>query len=98
MVRSLSRAEYKVQGGKLIRIQLGVQADRISQIKITGDFFMHPEELIDELEKTLIGETLDKQNLIRCIAAFMEKNGVVLLGALPEDFAKCILMAGGKDG
>jgi lipoate-protein ligase A len=96
-VRFLGRAEYKVQGGKLIRVQLDVQADRISHVKITGDFFMHPEELIEELEKALIGEPLDGQNLAQRIAAFIEKNRVVLLGALPEDFAKCILMAGGKN-
>jgi lipoate-protein ligase A len=97
-VRFLGRAEYKVQGGKLIKVQLNVQANRISHIKITGDFFMHPEEVIEELEKALIGEPLDKQNLTQCIATFMEKNKVVLLGALPQDFTKCILMAGGKDG
>ena len=93
----MDRAEYKVQGGKLIRVQLSVQADIITQIKITGDFFMHPEELIEDLEKALVGQTLDMKNLTHRIVAFMEKNGVVLLGALPEDFAKCILMAGGKD-
>lgn len=94
----MGRAEYKVQGGKLIRVQLSVQADRISHIKITGDFFMHPEEFIEELENALIGEPLDRQCLTQRIAVFMEKNEVVLLGAMPEDFTKCILMAGGKDG
>jgi lipoate-protein ligase A len=97
-VRFLGRAEYKVQGGKLIKVQLSIQANKISYIKITGDFFMHPEEVIEELEKALIGEEFDKQNLTRYIATFMEKNNVVLLGALPQDFAKCILLAGGKDG
>jgi len=94
----MGKAEYKVKGGKLIKVQLAKKGDKIEKIKITGDFFLHPEELIEDLEKTLTGCFLNGSNLIELIKAFIEKREATLLGASPEDFAKCIIMAGETDG
>lgn len=92
------RAEYKAEGGKLIRVQLDKRDDKISFIKITGDFFMHPEELIEDLERILVGCVVDEKAIAHVIRKFIEENGVTLLGATPEDFAKCIVRAGGGGG
>ncbi|MEM2454465.1 MAG: lipoate protein ligase C-terminal domain-containing protein [Candidatus Bathyarchaeia archaeon] len=92
------RAEYKAEGGKLIKVQLGRKDDQITFIRITGDFFMHPEELIEELEKSLIGCVIDEKAITETIKRFIEEREVTLLGATPEDFAKCIVRAGGGDG
>ena len=92
------KAEYKVEGGKLIKVQLRKKDGKIDFVKITGDFFMHPEELIEDLEKTLIGCPLDETKITKAIKDFTKKNGVSLLGVAPEDFAKCIIKAGGGDG
>jgi lipoate-protein ligase A len=90
----LGKAQYKVEGGKLIKVQLDTEDNKVKKVKITGDFFLHPEELIDELEKTVKGTTLNEHALASGIKAFIKKNEAVLLGASPEDFAKCIMMAG----
>ena len=54
---------YKVPGGKLVKIELALEtADEIKMIKdirITGDFFMHPEDLVEELEEGLRGSKLE---------------------------------------
>ena len=89
----MGKAEYKVAGGKLIRIQLVKKEGRIEKLKITGDFFLHPEELIEDLEKALVGQALNMPDLDEFIGAFIERRGATLLGASPEDFAKCITMA-----
>jgi len=94
----MGRAEYKVSGGKLIKVQLAEKDNRIQKIKITGDFFLHPEELIDELEEALTQCLLNESGLTEHIRIFMEKREATLLGASPEDFARCIVMAGEKDG
>jgi len=94
----VGKATYKVEGGKLIKIQLREEADKIQEIKITGDFFLHPEELIEELEEVLVGKPMKEQDLAESIRSLMQKRGATLLGASPEDFAKCILMAGGEGG
>ncbi len=90
----MGKAQTKVEGGKLVKVQLRSEGDKIKEVRITGDFFLHPEELIDELEKTLEGLMIDEDALADCIRAFIKKNNAVLLGAAPEDFAKCIVMAG----
>jgi lipoate---protein ligase len=50
---------------KLIKVSL--QYDEyskiINSIKITGDFFLYPEESLDELEVNLIGTKLEKDAL-----------------------------------
>jgi len=94
----VGKATYKVKGGKLIKIQLRERADKIQEIKITGDFFLHPEELIEELEEALVGKPLKEQDLAESIRRLMQERGATLLGASPEDLAKCILMAGGEGG
>ncbi|MEM1514576.1 MAG: lipoate protein ligase C-terminal domain-containing protein [Candidatus Bathyarchaeia archaeon] len=90
------RAEHKAEGGKLIKVQMNVENNRISFIKITGDFFMHPEEMIEELEKILVGCVVDEKAVAETIRRFIEEREVTLLGASPEDFAKCIVRAGGS--
>jgi len=94
----MGKAEYKVSGGKMIKIQLTEKDNRIQKIKITGDFFLHPEELIDELEDALTQCLLNESSLTERIRTFMEKREATLLGASPEDFARCVMMAGEKDG
>lgn len=92
------KAEYKAEGGKLIKVQMTKKGDKIDSIKITGDFFMHPEDLIDDLEKILLGCPLDENIIAETVKRFIRDRDVVLLGATPEDFAKCIIKAGGRDG
>lgn len=92
------RSEYKAEGGKLIRVQLSKEDNQITFIKITGDFFMHPEDLIEDLERSLIGCTINEETIIEKIKRFIEEREVTLLGATPEDFAKCIVRAGGGGG
>jgi lipoate-protein ligase A len=94
----MERATYKVEGGKLIKVQLREREGKIQEIRITGDFFLHPEELIEELEKALIGKPLKERDLAESIRSLIQKKEATLLGAAPEDFAKCILIAGGKIG
>ena len=93
----MGNAEYKVLGGKLIKVQLTTKGKLINKIKITGDFFLHPEELIEDLEKRLMGQSLNEKILTQVIKDMMEKSNGTLLGASPADFARCIMMAGEKD-
>ena len=94
----MGRAEYKVEGGKLVKAQVMMEGDRIQRVKITGDFFLHPEEFLEELEEALVGSLLDESSLAMFIKGVAEKKNATLLGVSPEDFAKCIVMAGKSDG
>jgi hypothetical protein len=66
---------------KLIRITLEYDewAKTISSIAITGDFFVYPEEKLDELELNLIGTELQRD-------AIMNKIEKCLVGSEPFGF------------
>lgn len=62
-------ATTKVTGGKLLRVKCDVKSDDgggssasgavLSAISITGDFFMHPEDGVVQLERALVGADRD---------------------------------------
>ena len=93
----MAKAEYKVKGGKLIRIQLSKIDNKIDRIRITGDFFIHPEDFIEDLEKGLSGCSLNETKLASSIVNLTNTKKAVMLGVSPEDFAKCIMLAGEKN-
>jgi len=93
----LGRAVYKVKDGKLVKVQLAIENEKIKKIKIMGDFFLHPEEVIEDIEQALEGHTLDEQELSRLIKDVLTNKQAVSLGVSPEDFARCIMMAGEKN-
>jgi lipoate-protein ligase A len=77
-------AEYKVPGGKLVAAEVEVIEGALSSVKITGDFFMHPEQVIMELEKALEGTHLSRVG--EAVQGFFERNEVTLFGVEPSDF------------
>jgi lipoate-protein ligase A len=84
-VRLLIKFEYKVPGGKLIKVSASIRNGLIEEIKITGDFFLHPEESIEALEEKLKGVKIEDESLIRNIINEFFKSKI-LVGASPEDF------------
>jgi len=51
--------------GKIVKIKLAYKqkSQLIHSIRITGDFFVHPEEAIEQLEQELCGIKLEKEDL-----------------------------------
>jgi len=94
----VGKAVYKVRGGKLIKVHLTMENEKIKEIKIMGDFFLHPEETIEDIERTLEGCPLEERKLSLLIKKVLENKQAVSLGVSPEDFARCIIMAGEKNG
>ena len=87
----MKRAEYKVPGGKLLAAELGVEEGRLVGVKITGDFFMHPEVVIIELEKAL--DNIPIKDLDDVVNRFFQDNDVTLFGVEAEDFVKVVRLA-----
>ena len=87
----MKRAEYKVPGGKLLAAELGVEEGRLVGVKITGDFFMHPEAVIIELEKAL--DNIPITDLDDVVNRFFQDNDVTLFGVEAEDFVKVVRLA-----
>ena len=86
-------ANYKVPGGKLIKVKLSVSSDVIEQVRILGDFFMHPEESILTVEEALQGGKKDADEIEKTIEQTLHESETTLIGATAADFSKVIIMA-----
>lgn len=71
---------YKVPGGKLLRIFLEKENDKIVDIKITGDFFVYPEEKISLIEDCLRGKLLEEDELVKDLNKIIESESLELFG------------------
>lgn len=89
----IGKSIYKVPEGKLVKISLEFENNKISSVKITGDFFLHPEDGLKMIEQNLIGSDLSEQEIISKINDVSQKNNLELFGFNSEGVAKAILMA-----
>ena len=52
------KAEEKIPGGKLVCVEVTASGGNVGSLRITGDFFLHPEDAIARLESALVGGPL----------------------------------------
>jgi hypothetical protein len=90
-VSKMKQAEYKVPDGKLLAVEVDERDGELLNVKISGDFFMHPETAIIDLEKMLCNSSLNE--LEELVKRFFYINKVTLFGVEPIDFIKVIKKA-----
>jgi lipoate-protein ligase A len=69
-------AEYKVPGGKLVVVDLEVDAKRITSVQVAGDFFLEPDDALDLINRAIEGLS---------VSSSAEVIGDAVRGALPDD-------------
>ncbi|RLG44898.1 MAG: hypothetical protein DRN90_08290, partial [Thermoproteota archaeon] len=84
-------ATYKTE--KLLRIIIEVSKGKITDVVISGDFFMEPYTALRLLEEELIGAKLEREELSEKVRSFFKKAGVRLVGAKPEDLVEALMKA-----
>lgn len=89
-----SQSTYKVPGGKLLKIFLEYDetSNMIRDIRITGDFFVYPEEAIELIEKKLRDTAIDQKVLLKKISLIITENHIQFIGLNAEGLTKGILM------
>lgn len=92
----LKRAIYKVPDGKLLKIFLEEEDGKINDIRITGDFFLYPEENVERLERELYGTSLQSTALTFRIREFFVNYPTKLFGLDEESLVNTILSAGAE--
>ncbi|MFC0337429.1 lipoate-protein ligase A [Kushneria avicenniae] len=58
MVAESRHGEYKVPGGKLLVVDLVLDKDRLSSVRLSGDFFLEPDEALDAIDQALTGASV----------------------------------------
>ena len=92
-VIKMLEANYKVPGGKLIKVKLSVSSDKIEMIHVLGDFFLHPEETILSIEESLLGTENNAEEIEKIIDHTLNENKATLIGATAADISKAIMIA-----
>jgi hypothetical protein len=92
----MGRVTRKEEGGKLYSVDVLCDADVISSVKISGEFFAYPEGLIDSMEKALRGARLETVPVTQAIAGALFYSHGTLLGIRASELVSAIVEAGKK--
>ena len=94
---STHHGEYKVVGGKLVAADLTVDDGRIASASINGDFFLEPDEALEDLNAAVTGLSADAEP--RVIQAAVEaglREDAELFGVDAHAIATAVRRALGK--
>lgn len=89
--------EYKVPGGKLVVVDLDVDAGRLRNVELSGDFFLFPEDALWRMTAALEGAPadMDQADLAGCVS--QAAMGAELIGITPEGVAVAVRRAVAED-
>jgi|SRR3989338_2453665 len=90
------KSELKEEGGKLVKTTLEVEENMILKAEIHGDFFLHPEEGIEEIERFFYGKKLTEENkneLIDGLKNLIKKKKMELFGLKVETIVEVLFKA-----
>lgn len=85
------KGNYKVPGGKLLKVEFEVEAGTIANFSLTGDFFLYPEDGVDLINESLNGCKLERKEIEERIGAAITHNSLNPVGFSPADLASAIL-------
>lgn len=83
--------EYKVPGGKLVVVDLDVEGDRIVNFRLAGDFFLDPDDALEDINEAVNGlpSGSDAVAIAAAVRAALPAHAT-LLGFSPEAVAVAI--------
>ena len=87
-------ATEKVPGGKLVRVKVDY-GTIVNKVQITGDFFLHPEDTLEQIEESVRGASIpvDSLQLQHKIDAVIAQQNITLIGMASADIARLIAQA-----
>lgn len=86
--------EFKVPGGKLVVADLDVRDGMLADVRLSGDFFLEPDDALPLLDAALTGmpASSDAKSLAAAVTAALPE-GAVLLGFSAESVATAVRRA-----
>jgi lipoate-protein ligase A len=91
------RGEYKVPGGKLVAVDVEEVDGRLASVSVSGDFFLEPDEALDDINAALTGLPVDAgvERLATAVNAALD-DSVALVGFTPEAIGIAVRRALGR--
>jgi lipoate-protein ligase A len=90
----LGKAVVKEEGGKLFAVEVNCLRMQITDVKISGDFFAYPEELVERVEEALRGASLNEGAVTSALKGELERVGGTFVGVKLGTIVKAVLQAG----
>nr|WP_225751835.1 biotin/lipoate A/B protein ligase family protein [Pseudoclavibacter sp. Marseille-Q3772] len=86
--------EYKVPGGKLVIVDLDVRDDRLADVRVAGDFFLEPDDALEQMGAALNGmpASASHETLTEVVRTALPEDAQ-LLGFSPEAVAVVVRRA-----
>ncbi len=83
------QAKQKVKEGKVVKVEIDCD-EIIRNVRITGDFFLHPEDILEEIEKSMVGleRNADEEIIISNILNVTADRDVQMIGISPGSIAR----------
>ena len=90
----ISYSSQKVREGKIVKVEVEFD-DFIEKLKITGDFFLHPEDVLEDIEKSMHGlkKNVSFDELVVNIHNIARAHDAKMIGISPESLALVITEA-----
>jgi len=90
------RGEYKVPGGKLVAAEVEVSSGVITDVAISGDFFLEPDEVLEDIDAALVGRP--ESSTVADMASVIESvtRDAHMVGFTPEAVAIAVRRALGR--
>jgi lipoate-protein ligase A len=89
-----TQSVYKIPQGKLLKISVEFDEKNfvIQDIRITGDFFIYPEEAVEVIESNLRNTVMEQRQLQEKISSIISRYHIEFIGLNVEGLTKGILM------
>jgi lipoate-protein ligase A len=86
--------EFKVPGGKLVVVDLDVVDGRLSDVRVSGDFFLEPDEALPAIDRALTGLPVasDATHIAAAVGGALPEEAV-LLGFSADSVATAVRRA-----
>lgn len=86
--------EYKTPGGKLVVVDFQVEDGALSDVMVSGDFFLYPEDALSDLTGALEGISIElTESEIAEKVRYGLRREAHLLGSSPEGIATAVRRA-----
>lgn len=84
------RCMEKIPNGKMVAIEVWASGGSLSKVKISGDFFLHPEDTIIKLEEELLclSHSPSEASISVRLNEVLRKSDAKLIGVSTDDIAR----------
>jgi len=71
-------------------VRVEVDEDKVLKVRITGDFFLHPEEVLEEMEESFVGMGVfeEEEMILESVKKVIEEREAILVGFTVEGLVR----------